>query len=169
LRLIRGRASSRATSTVERYNPSLDPPLGARLPTIRAVDLRGIPHPMPPPRSTRGAIIVFVGACAPCAVESLRTWAKTELPVFALFQSDSGSVASFRERYDLPITPLIEPASTSASSRYNIGWRPRAYVVDRLGRLRYLQRPWEDSDTASRRVRDLVRADTVRFFASRSE
>lgn len=108
-----------------------DPPLGTR------------PRQPWSGRPGQPTLAVFVGPCSPCISDSLKkldalSRSNQSLNVVVISDADLDDIHSFWKQFHLQV-PAIADLKGQLSAEYNAAWKPRAYLLDRKGVLRYEQ------------------------------
>lgn len=131
-------------STLTPYDTKADPVLGTRAPSVLLRDSVGRQVCLGRPRGARCAVL-FIAACNDCVVDLVNVWerlVRSGHHALVVTASSPREAQAFRVKHRLTV-PFLIARPTTGTTFFNAVWRPRAYVIDPGGVLRYVQQPSE--------------------------
>lgn len=145
-----------------RYDPRRDPLLGQMAPvlSIRSLDGKKITLGRP---SDQPTVVVFASDCSSCGGgATVLQWDALQrghptAHIFIASQEKAAGIRGVLAGRDLKVHILLDTTGQAARA-YNALWHPRAYLIDRQGRVRYVEPDTRTEVDAIRDVSQLIEA-----------
>jgi hypothetical protein len=117
-------------------------------------------------RGKRPSALLVIDDCSRCVLDSLRTWEglQRQYPKVRFYVlTPSGTQASavaFRHQHGLSVPFAFDPGGYNAK-RLNAFFQPRAYLIDKQGKLLYAQPPEERTTGMMRSLEGLLQGKEI--------
>lgn len=147
------------------YDPHRDPHPGQRGPVMILRDLDGVRSTQVPSRR-HPTVVVFPSDCSSCGGgATIVQWdslqrGHPEANVVVATPEDASAVRRVLTGRDLKLRVLLDTEGKTAK-RYNARWHPRAYLLDRQGRIVYVQPDTQTEVDAIQEVSRRLKAITA--------
>ena len=145
-----------------RYAPDQDPAIGMELPALRLPAVQGGKISLPGNGRDR-TLLVFLPEMGCSARSLLTSWARMakEFPSIRLVGVSLHSTQELQLgcHADIAGIPVVQDAQAELARTLNASWRPRAYLLDRSGRIQYLQPVTAMDGIAVLEVERILRAE----------
>ena len=140
------------------FHPFNDPSLSQLAPPLVATDLSGKTVNLAKASSKLQALVFFSG-CRECSLSYMREAqvlqdSSPNVQVQALVPDEAQDITSFLASHNLHLN-FYTNSSGRDEKAYNVTWYPRLFLLDKQGRLIYIQGQDRTFSTAIREVHDL--------------
>ncbi len=116
------------------------------------------------PSAEQPKILIFIGACSPCVLNDLKQWERLQpqwqdVKILLVGRSTPKQITDFVKSTQLTL-PIIPDPQGRLAKAYNAVWVPRAYVIDRQGKITWIQKEGHlDLETVMRQASAQARGD----------